>query len=77
MNVQAGSWNDLVNFDSMVIFKSWTKCGGENGETDIVHNTRTGDDCFLEDMTEKFRHTQANVNVNLKASRTYPPRSQD
>lgn len=39
----------------------------ENGKIDIlVHNAATGDDCFLEEMTEEFY--QAQTDVNLKGN---------
>ena len=39
----------------------------ETGNNDLlVHNAATGDDCFLEDMTEEFY--QAQTDVNLKGS---------
>lgn len=37
------------------------------GEINIlVHNAATGDDCFLEDMTEEFYQTQTDVNLKGK-----------
>jgi len=36
----------------------------ENGKIDIlVHNAATGDDCFLEDLTEQFYQKQTNINL--------------
>jgi NAD(P)-dependent dehydrogenase (short-subunit alcohol dehydrogenase family) len=36
----------------------------ENGKIDIlVHNAATGDDCYLEDMTEKFYEDQTDANL--------------
>ena len=36
----------------------------ENGKIDIlVHNAATGDDCFLEDLTEQFFQKQTDVNL--------------
>lgn len=39
----------------------------EAGKIDIlVHNAATGDDCYMEDMTEEFYESQ--TDVNLKGS---------
>lgn len=36
----------------------------ESGKIDIlVHNAATGDDCYMEDMTEEFYESQTNVNL--------------
>jgi NAD(P)-dependent dehydrogenase (short-subunit alcohol dehydrogenase family) len=36
----------------------------EHGKIDIlVHNAATGDDCFLEDLTEQFYEKQTDVNL--------------
>ncbi|TVY91954.1 3-oxoacyl-[acyl-carrier-protein] reductase [Lachnellula willkommii] len=36
----------------------------ENGKIDIlVHNAATGDDCYLEDMTERFYEDQTDANL--------------
>lgn len=37
------------------------------GKIDVlVHNAATGDDCFLEDMTEEFYQAQTDVNLKGK-----------
>lgn len=36
----------------------------ESGNIDIlVHNAATGDDCYMEDMTEEFYQSQTDINL--------------
>jgi 3-oxoacyl-[acyl-carrier protein] reductase len=46
----------------------------ENGSIDIlVHNAATGDDCYMEDMTEGFYESQTDVNLKgLDFGRSWP-----
>jgi len=43
----------------------------ENGKIDIVvHNAATGDDCYLEDISEKFYEDQTDANLKGVVSPT-------
>ena len=44
----------------------------ESGRIDIlVHNAATGDDCYMEDMTEEFYEAQTDVNLKGRVSSGY------
>ena len=34
----------------------------------LIHNAATGDDCYMEDMTEEFYETQTDVNLKGRVS---------
>jgi 3-oxoacyl-[acyl-carrier protein] reductase len=45
----------------------------ESGKIDIlVHNAATGDDCYMEDMTEKFYQAQTDVNLKGRVGFGHP-----